>query len=144
MPNAPLRHQTQLRVRYAETDKMGVVYYANYYIWMEVARSEFVRELGVEYKHVEDNEGLLLAVIESSCRYLRPAHYDQEITIETSLGEVTHRIVEFVYEIRAAATGQVLAKGATKHMWLNREWKPARLPDRYLDKLREAADPQTT
>lgn len=139
MDNQPLRHETGLRVRYAETDKMGVVYYANYYIWMEVARSEFVRELGVEYKHLEDNEGLLLAVIESNCRYLRPAHYDQEIAITTSLGELTHRIVEFVYQISSADTAQILAKGSTKHMWLNRQWKPARLPDPYLDRLRQAA-----
>jgi acyl-CoA thioester hydrolase len=128
-------HETRLRVRYAETDQMGVVYYANYYVWMELGRVELVRSLGMIYKDLEEKEGLLLAVIESSCRYLRPARYDQEIVVETEVANTTHRVVEFKYRIRSAHPAQMLAEGATKHMWLNREWRPARLPDRYLDLL---------
>jgi acyl-CoA thioester hydrolase len=139
MAESPFKHETRLRVRYAETDQMGVVYYANYYIWMEVGRVEFVRALGMEYKTLEDREGLFLAVIESNCRYLRPARYDQDITVETSVGEITHRLLEFQYEIRDTASGEVLAKGITKHMWLNREWRPARLPEPYLETLHKAA-----
>src|SRR5947209_20267550 len=98
MAESSQKHETHLRVRYAETDQMGVVYYANYYVWMELGRVELVRSLGMNYKELEDNEGLLLAVIESTCRYLRPARYDQEITVVTSVGEFTHRVVEFTYE----------------------------------------------
>lgn len=139
-----LSHTTELRVRYAETDQMGVVYYANYYVWMEVARSEFVRSIGVEYSRMEQGEGLLLAVVESNCRYLRPARYDDLIAIETTVGEVTPRIVEFVYEMRNQLTGDFLAKGSTKHIWLNRDWRPERLPQPYLGLLRGAAGLEDT
>jgi acyl-CoA thioester hydrolase len=140
MPDSPSKHETHLRVRYAETDQMGVVYYANYYIWMELGRVELVRSLGMNYKELEDKEGLLLAVIESNCRYLRPARYDQQITVVTTVAEFTHRIVEFTYEIRNSADGEVLAKGTTKHMWLNRDWRPTRLPDKYMEILQGAVN----
>lgn len=128
-------HETRLRVRYAETDQMGVVYYANYYVWMEIGRVEFVRSRGVSYGDLEREEGLLLAVIESQCRYLGPARYDQEIVIATSIASANSRVVEFVYEMRAADDDRVLAKGYTRHMWLNREWRPANLPERYSSLL---------
>jgi acyl-CoA thioester hydrolase len=128
-------HETQCRVRYAETDQMGVVYYANYYIWMEIGRVELVRSLGVNYHDIERTDGLLLSVVESQCRYLAPARYDQEIIIATEIAASNSRLVEFRYQIRNAETGQVLARGVTKHMWLNREFKPAKLPDRYQQLL---------
>jgi acyl-CoA thioester hydrolase len=112
---------------------MGVVYYANYYVWMEIGRVEFVRSRGVSYKDLEEGEGLLLAVIESQCRYLSPARYDQEIVIETSVASANSRVVEFAYEIKSPE--RLLAKGSTRHMWLNREWRPANLPAQYLAKL---------
>ncbi|MBV9268810.1 MAG: acyl-CoA thioesterase [Acidobacteriaceae bacterium] len=139
----PPRHETRLRVRYAETDQMGVVYYANYYVWMELGRVELVRSLGMIYKDLEEHEGLFLAVIESSCRYLRPARYDQEIIVETEVANTTHRIVEFTYRIRSVNPEQVLAEGATKHMWLDRAWRPAKLPDRYLDVLQSTIKAST-
>ena len=80
-----MSQQTRLRVRYAETDQMGVVYYANYLVWMEVGRVECVRALGLQYKDLEQSEGLFLSVVESNCRYLYPARYDQEISVETSV-----------------------------------------------------------
>jgi acyl-CoA thioester hydrolase len=128
-PSHPNSHETRLRVRYAETDQMGVVYYANYYVWMEIGRVEFVRSRGVSYRELEEQEGLFLAVIESQCRYLAPARYDQEIIVETSVASANARVVEFVYQIRSAE--RVLAKGSTRHMWLNREWRPTNLPERY-------------
>jgi acyl-CoA thioester hydrolase len=131
-PSLGPRRQTRLRVRYAETDQMGVVYYANYYVWMEIGRVELVRSLGMNYKILEESEGLFLAVIESNCRYLRPARYDQEIVIDTEVASTTPRIVEFKYRILSEDPEQLLAEGATKHMWLNREWRPARLPERYM------------
>jgi acyl-CoA thioester hydrolase len=133
-PVRPQR-QTRLRVRYAETDQMGVVYYANYYVWMEIGRVELVRSLGMNYKSLEESEGLFLAVIESNCRYLRPARYDQEIIIDTEVASTTPRIVEFKYRILSEDPEQLLAEGSTKHMWLSRDWRPARLPERYMSLL---------
>lgn len=120
-----------MRVRYAETDQMGVVYHANYLVWMEIGRVELVRSLGVAYKDLEEKEGLCLAVIEASCRYLRPARYDQEIIVETEVANATARTVEFAYRIRPADSERLLAEGTTRHMWLDREFRRARLPERY-------------
>jgi acyl-CoA thioester hydrolase len=118
-------------VRYAETDQMGVVYYANYLIWMELGRVELVRSRGFPYKDLEDTEGLFLAVMEAHCRYLHPARYDQEIVVETEIASANPRVTEFSYEIRSADAERLLATGTTKHMWLNREWRPTKLPERY-------------
>lgn len=125
------RHETRLRVRYAETDQMGVVYYANYLVWMEIGRVELVRSRGFRYKDLEQAEGLYLSVIEVNCRYLHPARYDQEIVVHTDVTKSSSRIVEFGYEIRAVEPDRLLAEGSTRHIWLNREWRPARLPERY-------------
>lgn len=129
-------HQTRLRVRYAETDQMGVVHHANYLVWMEVGRVELVRSLGFDYKELEETEGLYLSVIEVTCRYRYPARYDQEIIVQTQVLRSTPRVIEFGYEIRSADRDQLLAEGLTRHIWLNREWRPSRLPDRYHDALR--------
>ena len=126
---------TSLRVRYAETDQMGVVYYANYYIWMEVGRVELVRSLGMNYKDLETSHGLYLSVIESSCRYLAPARYDQEIAVETRVAKANERLVEFAYRILSLDPDRLLAEGSTRHMWLNREWRPARLPAEFMEKF---------
>jgi acyl-CoA thioester hydrolase len=123
--------EARLRVRYAETDQMGVVYYANYLVWMEVGRVELVRSLGFQYKDLEQSEGLYLSVIEAQCRYLFPARYDQEVLVETKIAKPTSRTVEFAYSIRSAEPPRLLAEGTTRHIWLNREWKPASLPERY-------------
>ena len=129
------KHETFLRVRYAETDQMGVVYHANYLVWMEIGRVELVRARGVNYKQFEETEGLLLSVIETRCRYVRPARFDDEIVVRTEIINSNPRTVEFSYQICGAATGQILATGATRHMWLNRAMRPAKLPERYRDLL---------
>ena len=128
-------HESRLRVRYAETDQMGVVYYANYLVWMEVGRVELVRALDFEYKKLEENEGLYLSVIEAVCRYVYPARYDQEIGVEARVTKATGRTIEFAYRIRSLEPDRLLAEGSTRHMWLNRELKPARLPEKYRAKL---------
>lgn len=115
---------------------MGVVYYANYYIWMEIGRVELVRAMGIDYCEMEKAEGLLLSVIESWCRYIAPARYDQEILVGTEIADANARLVEFRYSIRDAATNQPLANGMTKHMWLNRDFRPTKLPERYLRMLK--------
>jgi acyl-CoA thioester hydrolase len=129
--NQPARHRSSIRVRYAETDQMGVVYYANYYVWMEIGRVEFVRSRGISYKEIEEQTGLRLAVTESRCRYLAPARYDQEILIDTWVAASTSRVIEFEYELRLAGEERLIAKGSTRHMWLNREWRPSHLPEQY-------------
>ncbi len=128
-------HQARLRVRYAETDQMGVVYYANYLVWMEVGRVECVRSLGFEYKDLEEKDGLYLSVIDAHCRYIYPARYDQEIVVETSIVKATTRTVEFGYKVQSVEPERLLAEGTTKHIWLNREWKPVKLPERYRKAL---------
>ena len=130
------KHQTYLRVRYVETDQMGVVHHANYLIWMEVGRVELVRSRGFNYKDLEDTEGLFLSVVEAKCRYHSPARYDQEITVQTEVLTANPRLIEFGYEIRSIHPDCVLATGSTKHIWLNREWRPTRLSAKYSDLLR--------
>lgn len=115
---------------------MGVVYYANYYVWMEIGRVELVRGMGIDYREMERTDGLLLSVIESQCRYIAPARYDQEILVGTEIADANARLIEFRYSIRDAATNQPIASGMTKHMWLNREFRPTKLPERYLEKLK--------
>ena len=129
---APLRsYETSFRVRYAETDKMGVVYYANYLIWMEVGRAEYCRAAGIRYRDMELDDGILLAVVEAHCRYLRPARYDEEIVVRTWVANANRRAVEFGYQIRDAQSGRQLAAGGTKHVFLGAEMKPVKLPEKY-------------
>lgn len=122
-------HRTKLRVRYAETDQMGVVYYANYLVWMEVARVEFCEAIGFRYRDMELGDGILLAVAESHCRYLNAARFDDEVTVVSSLSEANHRFVTFDYEMSAA--GKKVATGSTRHIFLTREFRPVKLPAKY-------------
>jgi acyl-CoA thioester hydrolase len=129
---AVLSHDTRFRVRYAETDQMGVVYYANYLIWMELGRAEYCRAAGIRYRDMEVDDGVLLAVVEAHCRYLRPARYDEEISVTTWVAKANRRMVEFGYEIRDWQSGRELAAGETKHIFLGPDLKPVKLPDKYL------------
>jgi len=136
MSQTPAKHQTRVRVRYAETDQMGVAYHANYFVWMEIGRVELVRSRGCNYQELEQSEGLYLSVIGASCRYLYPARYDQELIFQTEIVHANARVLEFGYEIRSAEPDRLLAQGSTRHTWLNREWRPTRLPERYHSLLR--------
>lgn len=112
---------------------MGVVYYANYLVWMEIGRAEYCRAAGVRYKDMESGDGIRLAVVEAECRYLHPARYDEEIAVETSIARANRRMVVFEYSIRNAGTGAALASGSTKHIFLDAEMKPVKLPQKYFD-----------
>ena len=125
-------HLTRIRVRYAETDQMGVVYYANYLVWMEVARVELCKSLGFRYRDMELEDGVLLVVVEAQCRYLYPARFDEEVIVETRVAEANPRLVRFSYEMRLADGDRKLATGSTRHIFCNREMKPVRLPAKYL------------
>ncbi|HEX5229590.1 MAG TPA: thioesterase family protein [Bryobacteraceae bacterium] len=126
-------HETRFRVRYAETDQMGVVYYANYLIWMELGRAEYCRAAGIRYRDMEIADGVLLAVVEAHCRYLYPARYDEEVVVKTRVAKANPRMVEFAYEIYAAESGRQLAEGSTKHMFLGAgRMRPVKLPEKYF------------
>ena len=122
---------TSLRVRYAETDQMGVVYYANYLIRMEVGRVEFCRAQGIRYRDMEEADGILLVVAEANCRYQAPARYDDEVRIATTLSEASSRMVRFDYELFDQTSGARLAHGFTKHIFCGRDFRPAKLPKKY-------------
>jgi acyl-CoA thioester hydrolase len=123
--------ETRIRVRYAETDQMGVVYYANYLVWMEVGRVELSKARGFSYKEMEERDGVLLAVAEARCRYSSSARFDEEIIIKTWIAEATTRTLRFAYEMRAANDGRKVASGETLHMFCDREMKRCRMPQHY-------------
>jgi acyl-CoA thioester hydrolase len=125
-------HETRFRVRYAETDQMGVVYYANYLVWMELGRVEYCRAAGIRYKDMEARDGVRLAVVDAHCRYLYPARYDEEIAVTTWVARANRRMVEFHYRMRDPATGIELAEGETRHIFLGPDMKPMKLPEQYL------------
>jgi len=126
-------NETRLRVRYAETDQMGVVYHANYLVWMEVGRVAYCRACGFEYKQMELQDGVFLAVAEAHCRYASPARFDEEVLVRTWVAEVNPRMVRFAYDMRLAGDGRKLATGETKHIFLGRDLRPCRLPEKYRD-----------
>jgi acyl-CoA thioester hydrolase len=123
--------ETRLRVRYAETDQMGIVYYANYLVWMEVGRVEYCRAAGIRYRDMEMEDGILLTVAEASCRYLSPALYDEEVIVRTRIEEAHPRLIRFGYEMTSAEDGRRLATGETKHVFCGRDRKPRKLLEKY-------------
>lgn len=122
---------SQFRVRYAETDQMGVVYYANYYIWFEVGRTDFCRAHGFAYREMESQDGLYIIVAESRCRYKAPAKYDDEIIVRTRLKDMRRRVLVFGYEIYRAETQELLAEGETVHVIVDRDGRARTLPEKY-------------
>jgi acyl-CoA thioester hydrolase len=127
--------ESRIRVRYAETDQMGVAYYANYLVWMEVARGDFCRQCGFSYADMERETQTYLAVAEANCRYRAPALYDQEIVIQTRHEKTTRRLIKFTYSMLNASSGTLLAEGYTVHVALSRDGKPKSIPDPYFEKL---------
>ena len=118
-----------VNVRYAETDQMGVVYYANYLVWFEVGRVAWCRARGFHYRDLEAQHGRMMMVAEVSCRYKAPAHFEDDILIRTAVGSATDRVIRFIYEIRNQRTGKLLATGESKHVVTDRNHRPARLPE---------------
>ena len=124
-------HQTRLRARYAETDQMGVVHHSVYLVWLEVARVEFCKAAGFDYKEMELEDGIMLTVVETHCRYLYPARFDDEVIIEVRIEQARPRLVSFSYELRRAEDGRLLSTARTRHVFCNREMRPVRLPAKY-------------
>jgi acyl-CoA thioester hydrolase len=125
------RVESELRVRYAESDQMGVVYYANYLVWMEVGRVDYCRELGFEYRDMEAEDDCLLAVTKAVCEYRAPARFNDQIRVQTWVSESRSRTIEFSYEMRLAGDDRLLATGKTVHMVCDRDGKTIRLPEKY-------------
>jgi acyl-CoA thioester hydrolase len=124
-------HETTVRVRYAETDRMGIVYHANYLIWFEIGRTEFCRARGFAYKDMEENDRAYLVVAESYCRYKAPAYYDDELAVRTHITELRRRSVRFGYEILRLSDGVVIAEGETGHVVTDPNNRVISMPESY-------------
>jgi acyl-CoA thioester hydrolase len=124
-------HDTTVRVRYAETDQMGVVYHANYLVWFEVGRVELMRALGVEYKKMEVDDDCHIVVADAHCRYHQSARYDEIVRIRSRISESRNRIVKFTYELFRDADGELLATGGTTHVICGSNGRPRLLPHKY-------------
>jgi acyl-CoA thioester hydrolase len=121
--------ETTVRVRYAETDQMGVVYHGNYFTWLEVGRVEWCRQQGFEYKQMEIEDDSFIVVAEAKCRYKRPAKFDDVLTVRTRVTESQRRTVRFGYEI--LRDGEVIATGETMHVICDKLGRPKSLPEKY-------------
>ena len=129
-----------LRVRYAETDRMGVVYYANYLVWFEMGRSEYCRQMGFKYLDLEEL-GYRLVVAEASCKYRQPARYDEVVTVRTSLDSLTRRSVVFRYQVMDKGTGNTLVEGETKHLCVDVQGRSKTIPEPYFTHLSQGPSP---
>src|SRR5215207_293978 len=128
-------HETSVRVRYAETDQMGVVYHANYLVWFEIGRTEFCRARGFAYREMEENDHAFLVVAESYCRYKAPAYYDDELIVRTHITELRKRSLRFGYEIVRASNEQVVAEGETGHVITDSRGRGRSFPEGYAQRL---------
>jgi acyl-CoA thioester hydrolase len=135
-------NETRLRVRYAETDQMGVVYHSNHFIWFEVGRVELLRQLGFSYRDMERQDNRFIAVAEAKCRYRAPVRYDEEVLIRTELLNVRDSVVHFGYQLRRVEDGTLLAEGETTHIVTDGTMKIAALPEKYLKVFRAAVGKQ--
>lgn len=123
---------TTVRVRYQETDQMGVVYHANYFVWFEVGRTSLIRERGLSYRELEA-KGIILPVIEANCQYKSPARYEDLVRIETEIAELSPAKIRFDYRVTRESDDELLALGFTTHMWVNDKMKPLNLKRKWPD-----------
>lgn len=130
--------EARVRVRYAETDKMGVVYHSNFIVWFEVGRAEMLRQLGFRYRDVERNDDCHFAVVDVRCRYKAPAYYDDELIIRTTLKNARGSMLHFTYEVVRAADNVLLAEAETNHIVVNSKFEKTELPPKYADAFRAA------
>jgi acyl-CoA thioester hydrolase len=124
--------ETRLRVRYAETDRMGIVYHSNFAVWFEVGRVELLRQLGFEYKEMEQEEKCHLPVVDLRVRYKAPAYYDDEIVVRTELKNARSMLLHFSYEVFRERDRALLATGETMHIIVDDRFERRPLPDKYM------------
>jgi acyl-CoA thioester hydrolase len=135
-------NETRIRVRYAETDQMGVVYHANHFVWFEVGRVELLRQFGFTYRDMERDDDCYIAVVDARCRYKAPVHYDDEVVVRTELKRVREKMIHFGYELRSGETGALLAEGETTHVVANSKMRARALPEKYLKAFQAAVGGQ--
>ncbi len=122
-------------IAYADTDRMGVVYYGNYFTLFERGRTELMRDLGIRYRDLEEKEHVYLPVIEATCRYMSPARYDDLIKIVTTVTHLGGASIDFGYQIFNSENGKLIAEGMTRHPFVNDQWKPVRVPSSLKSKI---------
>ena len=132
--------EVRLRVRYAETDQMGVVYHSNHFIWFEVGRVEFLRQLGFSYREMEQKDQCFIAVVDARCRYKAPVRYDEEVIVRTHLKNARGSLLHFCYELVRADDGILLAEGETTHVVTDAQMKKRTIPEKYVNAFRDAVE----
>lgn len=138
-------HETEIRVRYAETDQMGIVHHSNYLIWFEAGRSDFCRSRGFSYKEMEERDDALLVVAESYVRYKSPAFYEDLLIIRTKIAEMRSRSIRFIYEVYRPSDAVVIAEGETLHLVTDSTKRVKAIPENYRQMLlSERVDSQAT
>jgi acyl-CoA thioester hydrolase len=133
-------HETEIRVRYAETDQMGIVHHSNYPIWFEAGRSEFCRARGFSYKEMETEGNALMIVAEVYCRFKSPAFYEDILTVRTQVGEIRSRSLRFIYQVYRASDSMILCEGETLHVVTDRDKKVRTLPEDYRARFVDVGD----
>ena len=133
-------NETRVRVRYAETDQMGVAYHSNFLIWFEVGRVELLRQIGFQYRDMEQKDGCYIAVVDARCRYKAPARYDDELLVRTFLTNVRGSLIHFRYEVQRVGDSALLAEGETVHIVTDADMKRRSLPDKYAVAFRQAVE----
>jgi acyl-CoA thioester hydrolase len=131
----PVVSESRVRVRYAETDQMGVVYHANYLVWFEIGRVDFIRSLGMDYRSMEQEDGLGIAVVDVTARYRCPARYDDKLKIETRLAAARGPVIKFQYRVLRDTDDALLCEGETVHVVVDREMKKRSLPEKYASRF---------
>jgi len=124
--------ESKIKVRYVETDKMGVVHHSNYYAWFEIARSDYIAAAGFTYKHMEER-GIMIPVLEASCKYMAPAYYDDDLLIQTWVKEISGAKVIFNYKVFKPEENKLIAQGSTKHAFVNLQFKIINLKKTHPD-----------
>jgi acyl-CoA thioester hydrolase len=135
-------HDAMVRVRYAETDQMGVVYHANYLVWFEVGRVELMRAVGLEYKRMEIEDDCHIVVADAHCRYHHSALYDEVLRIRTRIAESRNRLIKFSYEVLRDTDNKLLAEGETTHVICGSNGRPKLLPEKYREVFNLIVAPQ--
>ncbi len=130
----------RLRVRYAETDRMGVVHHSNHFVWFEAARSEYCRARGFSYRQMEEEGHCLLMVAEARCRYKAPLYYEDIIVVRTRIKNLRRKFIAFSYEIFRESTMQLIATGETSHMVTDKDGNPSMISEEYLSRLRSGTE----
>ena len=133
--------ETRFRVRYAETDKMGVVYHSNFIIWFEVGRVELLRQCGFQYRDMEKEDNCHIAVVDVHIRYKTPAYYDDEILVRTRLKGVHRSLLHFEYEVLRATDQTLLAQGETTHLVVDDKFQRRPLPQKYMAAFTQGFSP---